>query len=70
MNKFAVGYINFFDNNLIVEIVEADNWFDAIWQHSKMLLGDDEPWLPSMSLEDTKIEAFNADMMIDVIKLD
>ena len=41
MSKFAVGYINFFDNNLIVEIVEADNWFDAIWQHSKMLLGDD-----------------------------
>lgn len=70
MNKFAVGYINFFDNDLIIEIIEANNWFDAIWHHSKMILTKDEkPWLPNTSLEKLKGEAFNCDMMIDVIEI-
>ena len=34
MNKFAVGYISFFDNVLKVEIIEAKDWKDALLQHS------------------------------------
>lgn len=40
MNKFAVAYINFFNNDLIIEIIEADNWKDALFKHSKMQLED------------------------------
>ena len=69
MSKFAVAHIDFFDNDLIIEIVEANDWFDAIWHHSKMQLEDNEPWLPNTSLEDAKNKAFNCDRMIDVIEL-
>lgn len=29
MKKFAVGYIDFFDNELTIEVVEANDWYDA-----------------------------------------
>ena len=63
MKKFAVGYINFFDNDLIIEIIEAFNWIDALRQHSKL---SKDFWLSESSLEEAKIDAFNGDMMIDV----
>lgn len=64
MNKtYAVGYINFFDNDLIIEIISAPNWYEALHKHSKM---QGERWISNYSLEEAKIEAFNADMMIDV----
>ena len=67
MKKYAVCYINFFDNKLIIEIIEAEDWFNALSNHSKFK--DDEMYLPNTSLEDAKIEAFNCDSMIDVIEI-
>lgn len=37
MKRFAVGYMDYFYNDLIVEIVEADNWFNALKKHSSFL---------------------------------
>jgi len=63
MKKYAVGYINFFDNDLIIEIIDGLDWLDALKKHSKLSGGF---YFPETSLVDAKIEAFNADMMIDV----
>lgn len=31
MKKWAIAYINFFDNNVVVKVVEVDgNWKDAL----------------------------------------
>ena len=67
MKKFAVGYIDFFDNELIIEIIEAEDWFSALSNHSKFK--EDEIYLPNTSLKDAKNEAFNCDSMIDVIEI-
>ena len=67
MKKFAVGYINFFDNELIIEIIKAEDWFSALSNHSKFK--DNKMYLPNTSLEDAKVEAFNCDSMIDVIEI-
>lgn len=68
--KFAVGVINFFNNELIIEIVEGDNWQDALSKHSQI----DEDLLDFLinnkkSLEEAKQAAFNCDMMIDIIEI-
>lgn len=36
MKKFAVGYIDFYDNNLIIEIIEAEDWYAALSSHTKL----------------------------------
>jgi len=36
MKKWAVGYINFYDNDLIIEIIKADTWYEALFKHSKV----------------------------------
>lgn len=36
MKKFAVAFISFHENELVIEIVEAHNWMTAIMQHSKL----------------------------------
>ena len=37
MSKFAVGHIDYFNNNLIIEIIKAENWKDALFKHSKLI---------------------------------
>lgn len=68
MKKFAVGHIDWFDNNLIIEIVEAEDWRSALLKHSKI----DSSWASDYfgkTLEDAKANAFDSDMMIDVIEI-
>ncbi len=36
MTNFVVAYMNFFDNNLVLEHVEADTRTEAIWKHSSL----------------------------------
>lgn len=67
MKKFVVGCINFFDNDLIMEVIEAIDWKDALNQHSSLKGNEDIIWPDS--LKSAKIEAFNMDMMIDVIEI-
>lgn len=70
MKKFAVGFISFFDNELNIEVVYADDWRDALSYHSHI---DAEFWKflcnDTNSLKDAKIKAFNCDCMIDIIEI-
>lgn len=68
--KYVVAGINFFDNVLSVEIIEADDWKDAVLGHSAFINSDeiDREWLPD-DIEDAKREAFNTDISFDVIEL-
>ena len=36
MSKFAVGYVNLYDENLIIEIIDAENWREAFYKHSQI----------------------------------
>lgn len=69
MTKYAVAYISFFENELKVEIIEANGWKEALSKHSMLLDEDGNPgdieWLPE-DMEEAKIEANNADMAFDV----
>ena len=72
MTKFAVAAMNFFDNELTIEIIEADNWCDALVQHTQYKLdkSEDEPFDWPKDMEDAKAEAFNMDSMFDVVELE
>jgi hypothetical protein len=68
MKRFAVGYMNFFDNDLIVDVVEAVDWFEAIKKH-RSLLQEANEWfseIESLKLEDVKDKFFNNEELIDV----
>jgi predicted HAD superfamily hydrolase len=67
--KFAVGYINFFDNDLIIEVIEANNWKLALSKHSHLINSGIDLFFGD-TLENVKVQAFNCDMMIDVVLLD
>lgn len=70
MKKFAVGYIDFYDNEIFIEIIEAKDWYAALRSHTKLKsLNEDECYLPSDSLEAAKDIAFNSDFMIDVVEI-
>lgn len=67
MRKFAVGYISFFDNELIIEIVCASDWKEAIFNHSKMKNIKWGEYFYEADLEEFKRRCFDLDMMIDVV---
>lgn len=65
MKNYIVGAINFFDNNLKLEKISAENEIEAINKHS-MINGFS---FESKTLEEAKVEAFDMDMMVDVIEI-
>ena len=69
MAIFMVGYADFFNNDLIVECIEAENWKSALARHSKMMdeegNPDDNSWLPD-DMKEAKMSAFDADFLFDV----
>lgn len=71
--RFAVAYTDEFENDLTIEIIEANTWKDALSKHSKMMdengNPDDNSWM-SDNIEQAKEDAFNADFQFDVIELD
>ena len=72
MKKFAVGVINFFNNDLVIEIIEADGWKDALGKHRAFIpysIEEMNEMFPDDSQEKAKNEAFNMDMMIDVVEI-
>ncbi len=40
MKKFVIGHVSFFDNNLVLELIEAKSEGEARWQHSKLRGGE------------------------------
>jgi hypothetical protein len=64
MKRFAVGFISFFDNELKIQIVEADDWYSALTK----AFPQDFNW-PSSSLANAKTYAFDCDSMIEVTEI-
>ncbi len=68
--RFAVGYMNFFDNELKVEIVEADNWKGALLAHSGLseYRKANEEMVAGLSddQEEARDEAFGMDWAFEV----
>jgi len=64
--KFAVGLINFFDNELEIKVVEVSgkNWKDAF----EKAFPDYAGYL-SDDMKEAKREAFDADFMFDVVEV-
>ena len=72
MDTFIVGYLSRFDNDLILERVEADTTTEAIWKHSR-LQGKD--WqackcqTDGMSDEEIKQFFFDVDTVVGAIAI-
>ena len=64
MKKFAVGVIDFFDNILNIEIIQANSWLDALGKHPDI----DAEFLPKevSSMEDLQNEYFDLYMTFDI----
>ena len=67
MKQYAIAYVNFFDNDLQLKLVEADDWKEAL---VKGFGADKIGWLESKNLESAKEEAFNSDCLIDVKEIE
>lgn len=80
--KFAVAYINFCDNELIIEIIYADSWSEALINHTSLNVketatekekSDNEKYLIELcknGIEEAKNIAFDGDWMFDVKLID
>lgn len=69
---YAVSLINWWDHDLITEIVPGKDWKDALYQHSKMQ--GDKAWFTFeeadlFDLETAKTVAFDQDGMIEVVQI-
>lgn len=73
MKKYAVSYINFFDNILTTKIIEIDgDWKDALKQlffqdYGNELFEGDE--LFKVDIEKAKEIAFDCDFLFDVVEI-
>ena len=68
MKTFAVGVIDFFNNILNIEIIQAESWLDALGKHSDV----DAEFLPKdvSSMEDLQREYFDLYMTFDVKEIE
>lgn len=73
MSKFAVAYINWFDNDLSIEIVEAPTWWEAVFEHSCLQNSRDiyQDLIDegNFDIDEWKKLSFDCDSMIDVIEI-
>jgi hypothetical protein len=73
MSKFAVAYINWFDHDLSIEIIESDTWYTALLKHSCLLdsfdIYEDLINDGNFEIQDWKMRAFDCDSMIDVVEI-
>jgi len=69
---FAVGYMNFMENDLKIEVISADSVKEAILKHSWLQDKDVHEWINGMpdSLEEMKEEFFNGDAAVDVVEVE
>jgi len=62
--RFAVAHMNFFDNDLKIKIVDADNWRQAADKAFPSLY-----WLREDDLGKAKEEASNCDILFNVVEI-
>lgn len=63
--KYVVGYLDFFDNEMLLEQIQADSPEDAVAKHSKL----SKSFLPA-KLEEMQEHLFNSDTVIDVLEIE
>ena len=67
---YAVSYMDFFNNDLIIEFYRAPDWQTALALHTKTVTDVEYmEHLYGMSMEDAKEEAFNGDWLFDVVEV-
>jgi hypothetical protein len=72
MIRYVVGYIDFFNNELILEEVLANNAHEALWQHSKL---QESHWQGSvtategMDSEELQDWSFDSDMCVSILEI-
>jgi len=73
MPKFAVGHIDWSNNDLIIEIVEAPTLMESFAKHSKWPWKNDTEGygerILAMDVEDFKRECFDCDCMMDSVEI-
>lgn len=70
MKKFAVAYMNFFDNDLTVKVVESESWNEALAKRFSELYPKSENIFEcSDNIEAEKVKAFNEDWIFDVTEV-
>ncbi len=70
MSRFVVSHINWFNNDLTSEVVEANNEAEARWKHSKLQHPDNQKNMQEtmdMNTEEFKSWCFDYDMAVVVI---
>lgn len=69
--KYAVAAVTFHENDLKIEIVDAENWKEALSKHS-LFTEDGDPgdvsWL-SDDIDNAKSDAFSGDILFDVLEV-
>lgn len=65
--------MNFWDYDIVIQIIEADGWKDALSKHTVFNKPEypedhDMSWIPD-DIDEAKEEMFSADMMFDVIEI-
>lgn len=66
MNTYVVGVLNFFDNEICLKKIEAENEMEALKQHSNIVGYD---FSNCSTLEDMYVELFNADMTASILQI-
>ena len=68
MTRYAVAYMNAFDNDLTIEFVVADSAKHALIQHSAFKDANMAEWatMAPEALEELKSYFFDGDIFIDV----
>lgn len=67
MRRFAVAVIMFFDNELKIKIVKAENWKDALKE--AFPIEADFVIITGNDILETKRQAFDQDWMFEVIEV-
>lgn len=74
---FVVAYMSYFDNELILEQITAENWRDAVCKHSKTMFTcvdngrkDQIVLTEKMTIEEMKQIAFDCDVQMAVIQIE
>lgn len=78
MKRFAVAYADrykadtaVFDNNLTIEIVEANDWREAMFKHSKIEPEeDDDIYKIAHTIEEVKKQFWQADTLVDIVEIE
>ena len=70
--KYAVAAVILIENNLMIEIIDAENWLEALSKHSIFTENGkpgDVSWLSS-DITDAKFDAASADILFDIKELE